>query len=92
MPQPPDLSAPLGIQESKKMGTWFGEKTPSDPLEDGLLYEIEDFLVNQLPQIHHAKGCTKQLLDAGIDLTPLESGTELNCRGYQLGHRPIYFY
>ena len=35
-------------------------------------------MVNYLPRRHLAKGCTKQLLDAGLELTPLENGAELN--------------
>ena len=34
---------------------------------------MEAFLTNSLTQRHLAKGCTKQLLDAGLELTPLDS-------------------
>ena len=40
------------------------------------------FLANQLSKKHLAKGCAKQLLEAGFELTPLASGDELNRRCY----------
>ena len=49
---------------------------------------METFLAKELPHRYLAEGCTKYLLDARLELTPLESGAALNRRRYQLGYWP----
>ena len=44
----PRFFGTFGTQESKKMGgTWFGEKTPSDPLGDGLCLGCDERVSGQ---------------------------------------------